>query len=156
MTAPNPAHAADLRWLRFAVELSHQCPRVDRAYAVGAVVVAADGTRLATGYSRETDPVSHAEEVALAKLTDADEALLRGATIYSSLEPCSRRASRPCSCTQLILDAGIGRVVLAWREPPLFVDDAQGTELLRNAGVEVIEIPELAEAARAANRHLFE
>ncbi|HZZ49770.1 MAG TPA: dCMP deaminase [Pseudonocardia sp.] len=156
MTESNPTRAADLRWLRFAVELSHQCPQVDRAYAVGAVVVAADGTQLATGYSRETDPVSHAEEVALTKLAGTDEALLRGSTLYSSLEPCSQRASRPRSCTRLVLDAGIGRVVLAWREPPLFVADAQGTELLRAEGVEVIEIPELADAARAANRHLFE
>jgi pyrimidine deaminase RibD-like protein len=120
------------------------------------VIVAADGTRLATGYSRETDSVSHAEEVALAKLATADEALLPGATLYSSLEPCSQRASRPRSCTRLILDAGIGRVVLAWREPPLFVADAQGSELLEEAGVEVVEVPELADAARAANRHLFE
>jgi len=112
------------------------------------------GEQLAFGYSRETDPVVHAEESALAKLAGSGIDL-SGATIYSTLEPCSERASRPRTCTQLILDAGIGRVVLAWREPSLFVADAQGSELLAAAGVTVVELPEFAEAARAVNAHLF-
>jgi diaminohydroxyphosphoribosylaminopyrimidine deaminase/5-amino-6-(5-phosphoribosylamino)uracil reductase len=81
---------------------------------------------------------------------------LRGATLYSTLEPCSLRASRPRTCSQLILEAGVGRVVLAWREPSLFVADAQGVELLTAAGVTVLELPELAEAARAVNAQLFQ
>lgn len=125
-----------------------------RAYAVGAVIVGADGEQLAFGYSRETDALVHAEESALAKLAGSGLDL-SGATIYSTLEPCSERASRPRTCTQLILDAGIGRVVLAWREPALFVADAQGSELLAAAGVTVVELPEFAEAARAVNAHLF-
>ena len=63
------------------------------------------------------------------------------------MEPCSTRASRPRSCTQLILAAGITRVVFAWREPSIFVD-GRGAELLAAAGVEVVEVPELADAAR--------
>jgi pyrimidine deaminase RibD-like protein len=140
--------------MRAAIELSKQCPPVESAFAVGAIVVDAAGTRLADGYSRETGPVVHAEESALAKLAGSGLDLA-GATLYSSLEPCSRRASRPLSCTQLILRAGIGRVVLAWREPPLFVADAQGATLLERAGVTVVELPELAEAARAVNAHLL-
>ena len=95
----------------------------------------------------------HAEESALNKL-DASDPRLPGATIYSTLEPCSQRKSRPLSCTQLILAAGIGRVVIAWREPSLFVADCQGAELLEAAGVTVVEMPELGERAREANRHL--
>ncbi len=45
-----------------------------------------------------------------------------GTTVYSSLEPCSARASRPRTCTELILAAGVQRVVFAWREPAVFVD----------------------------------
>ena len=144
----------DRRWLTAAIELSKRCPPVDQAFAVGAVIVGADGVQLAFGYSRETDPVVHAEESALAKLAGSGVDL-SGATIYSTLEPCSQRASRSRSCTQLILDAGIKRVVLAWREPALFVADAQGTELLEAAGVAVVELPEFAEAARAVNAYLF-
>jgi len=144
----------DRRWLAAAIELSKRCPPVDRAYAVGAVIVGPDGKQLAYGYSRETDELVHAEESALAKLA-GQRVDLAGATLYSTLEPCSERSSRPRSCTQLILDAGVGRVVLAWREPSLFVADARGAELLSAAGVQVVELPDLADAARAVNAHLF-
>jgi diaminohydroxyphosphoribosylaminopyrimidine deaminase/5-amino-6-(5-phosphoribosylamino)uracil reductase len=140
--------------LRRAVDLSRACPPSTTAFHVGAVVVAADGTELATGYSRETDAAVHAEEAALAKLPPGDPRLAH-ATLYSSLEPCSRRASRPRSCTRLILDAGIPTVVFAWREPPVFVD-GEGAELLRAAGVTVVELPELAPLVRDVNRHLLD
>jgi pyrimidine deaminase RibD-like protein len=107
---------------------------------------------LATGYSREGDPYNHAEEAAIGKLGLRDPRL-RSATMYSSLEPCSTRASRPTSCTRLIVDAGIPRVVFAWREPSIFVD-CEGAELLVAAGREVIEVPELAYLVRRTNVHL--
>jgi pyrimidine deaminase RibD-like protein len=143
----------DRRWLEQAVELSRRCPPSATAFSVGAVVVAADGTPLATGYSREGDPKDHAEEAALAKL-DPDDPRVATATIYSSLEPCSRRASRPRTCTELILAAGIPRVVFAWREPDVFVD-CEGAELLTRAGVEVVEVPELAPVVEEVNAHLL-
>jgi pyrimidine deaminase RibD-like protein len=145
---------SDKEWLRLAVDLAGKCPPSDTAFSVGAVIVDAAGTEIARGYSRENDPRDHAEETALAKIEKADPRL-PGATIYSSLEPCSRRASRPRSCSRLILDAGIRRVVFAWREPAVFVVGA-GSEQLRAAGVTVIEIPELADAARRPNAHLLE
>ncbi|NUW40191.1 hypothetical protein [Nonomuraea rhodomycinica] len=43
----------------------------------------------------------------------------------------------------------------AWKEPPTFVIDANGTEALTAAGVTVITLPELTDAARAANTHLI-
>ena len=142
---------ADVAWLARAVALAAQCPPSATAVSVGAVVVAAGGALLATGFSRETGPADHAEEAALAKLAGAVPA---GATMYSSLEPCASRASRPRPCAELIIAAGLRRVVIAWREPPLFVPGG-GAELLEAAGVEVTEIPALAEAARAPNAHLF-
>jgi 5-amino-6-(5-phosphoribosylamino)uracil reductase len=152
-TGPLPA-AADHHWLALACELAGHCPPSDTAFSVGAVVVAADGTELARGHSREAgDPVVHAEEAALAKLDPADPRL-PGATVYSSLEPCARRASRPAPCARLILDAGVRRVVTAWREPDTFVADADGSGFLSAAGVEVVVLPEHEERAKAPNRHL--
>jgi pyrimidine deaminase RibD-like protein len=140
--------------MRRAVSLAWQCPPSDTAFSVGAVVVAADGTELATGFSREgDDPAVHAEESALGKIAAGDP-LLAGATIYSTLEPCSQRKSRPRTCTELIIAAGLRRVVIAWREPALFVADCQGAELLAEAGLTVAELPELAAEAAAPNRHL--
>lgn len=144
--------AADWRWLRVATDLATQCPPAETAFSVGCVIVAADGTELARGYSRDTDPRVHAEESALARLHGTD---LTGATLYSSLEPCGQRASRPASCSKLIIDAGLRRVVFAWREPRTFVEGV-GAEVLAAAGVEIVEVPELAEEALAPNRHLVQ
>jgi 5-amino-6-(5-phosphoribosylamino)uracil reductase len=147
---------ADRRWLRAAIGLSLRCPPSPRAYSVGAVIVGRDGDVLATGFSREGDASDHAEEAALRKAAalPLGAARLAGATLYSSLEPCSVRASRPRTCTELITAAGIGRVVFAWREPDLFAD-CQGAAILRAAGVAVTEVPELAGQVRAVNAHLF-
>jgi diaminohydroxyphosphoribosylaminopyrimidine deaminase / 5-amino-6-(5-phosphoribosylamino)uracil reductase len=142
----------DERWMSAAVDLAWQSPPSESAYSVGAAIVAADGTLMAHGYSRENDPHVHAEESALAKLPG--DPRLPGATIYSTLEPCSARKSRPLSCTRLIIASGIRRVVIAWREPSLFVADARGYELLEQAGLEVIELPAFAERAKEPNRHL--
>jgi pyrimidine deaminase RibD-like protein len=135
------------------VALAHRCPPSGTAFSVGALIIAADGTEISRGWSRDVDPVVHAEESAL--LRAADDPRVRGATLYTSLEPCSHRASRPRPCARLVLDAAIARVVLAWREPDTFVRGAHGSELLVEAGVEVVEIPDLAEAALAPNRHLL-
>ena len=171
---------ADRGWLREAIELSTRCPPSRSAFSVGAVLVSAAGRVIATGYSRERDPADHAEEAALAKVAAADQVagadrltadrltadrltadrfaggtdLLAGATLYSSLEPCLRRASRPRPCAELIVAAGITRVVVAWLEPPLFVPGG-GAAWLRGAGVTVIEFAELAAQARAVNAHLL-
>jgi diaminohydroxyphosphoribosylaminopyrimidine deaminase / 5-amino-6-(5-phosphoribosylamino)uracil reductase len=171
---PGPqASTADCYWLAQAIELSRRCPPSRTAFAVGAVIVAGDGSVLATGYSREGGPQDHAEEAALAKLSPADprlggvagpelgqrgvagsEPAERGATLYSSLEPCAARASRPRPCTELIIAAGLRRVVIAWLEPPLFAAGG-GAGLLRAAGITVVEIPGLAAEARAVNAALL-
>ncbi|MGH3926298.1 MAG: dCMP deaminase [Pseudonocardiaceae bacterium] len=144
----------DRERLRWAIELGERCPRSATAFSVGAVITDSDGTILATGFSRERDPRDHAEEGALAKL-DTDDPRLAQATLYSSLEPCSTRASRPRSCTELILATAIPRIVFAWREPTLFVD-CEGAELLRAAGREVVEISDLADRVRRTNAHLLQ
>ena len=159
----------DRRFLRWAVELSRLSPPSATAFSVGAVIVSESGEVLSTGYSREQFDHDHAEEVALRKLGStlpppsaalragaapyAPDPRLRGATIYSSLAPCGARASRPVTCVQHILAAGIPRVVFAWREPRLFTD-GRGAEQLRAAGVGVIELADLAPEAARINAHL--
>jgi 5-amino-6-(5-phosphoribosylamino)uracil reductase len=147
---------ADERLLRWAIELSRQCPPSSTAFSVGAVVVSADGEVLCTGFSREQSEHDHAEEVALRKLAPSGgrpDPRLRGAAIYSSLVPCGDRASRPVTCVQHIIGAGLSRVVYAWREPPIFAA-GDGAEKLAAAGISVTEIPALARAAKSINSHL--
>lgn len=60
----------------------------------------------------------------------------RGGTAFVTLEPCNHHGRTP-PCTSALLSAGIGRVVVAVRDPhPLACG---GTEVLRAAGIEVIE-----------------
>jgi diaminohydroxyphosphoribosylaminopyrimidine deaminase / 5-amino-6-(5-phosphoribosylamino)uracil reductase len=151
---------ADRRRLEYAIELSRRAPPLVTAFSVGAVLVAADGSVLATGFSRELDPISHAEEAVLAKLGlpgaagAVDSGRLAGATLYSSLEPCGVRASRPVPCADLIIASGIRRVVIAWLEPPILAPGG-GAARLHAAGVRVDMLPELEPAARAVNEHLL-
>ena len=140
----------DTRFLRAAIELSRQCPPSDTAFAVGAIVVAADGDVMATGFSREQEPQDHAEEVALRKLDPADPRLAT-ATIYSSLVPCGDRASRPVTCVQHILAAGIGRGRLRLARAAHLHRGPRRRAAPRRPGLTVVEIPELAEAAAAVN-----
>ncbi|MDQ1294600.1 MAG: diaminohydroxyphosphoribosylaminopyrimidine deaminase [Actinomycetota bacterium] len=167
MPAPHrPRHPADddARHLLAAIDLSRFCPPSPSAFSVGALVVASDGRILATGHSRETGPTAHAEQVALERLsrlsgfapgphrTDSPETA--GLTLYSSLEPCSTRSSFPQSCTELIIEAGIPRVVFAWREPTTFVT-CEGARILGEAGIEVLELDRYAHEVREVNAHLF-
>ena len=158
------ATAADVAHLRAACRLAARCAPVAAAYNVGALVVAADGaTVLAGGFSRELPGNTHAEEVALARAlaaagpaADGGATLLRGATLYTSMEPCSERLSGKAPCVQRIVDAGIRRVVLAIREPPHFVA-CSGVAQLRAAGVEVVcadGAAECAALALQANAHI--
>lgn len=142
----------DLRELKAAIDESRKCTPDMGSYCVGAVVLTADGSRF-TGYTHETSPTHHAEQEALKKAIEAG-AVLRGATIYASMEPCSTRKSEPKSCTQLILEHGLKRVVFACYEPSKFVR-CDGACTLRAAGVDVRVYPDLAEEVLKINGHLF-
>lgn len=150
----NPPTDQDRSLLKRAIALADNCPPSRTAFAVGALIATSDSTILGEGWSRKSDPHEHAEEAALAAVAQQHVALLSDATIYSSLEPCSTRASRPVTCTQHILDAGIPRIVFAWAEPPVFVD-CVGAEILAEAGREVVHIEDLSDLAREPNLHLF-
>lgn len=143
----------DADWLRAAIELSKLCPATDSAFCVGAILVSASGQVIAQRYSRQSEPKDHAEEAALADAA-ASGADLRGATLYTSLEPCLRRASRPAGCAELILGSGIRRVVYAWREPPVF-QPGGGAAWLAERGINMVELPDLAGAAQAVNERVL-
>ncbi len=74
----------------------------------------------------------HAEEQALAQAG----ARARGATAYVTLEPCARRTSGAASCADLLIQAGIARVLIAARDPHPFAAGV-GIERLQAAGVAV-------------------
>ncbi|QES38458.1 hypothetical protein DEJ48_38065 [Streptomyces venezuelae] len=140
---------ADGAWLAVACQLATASPPSASEFSAGAVVVADDGTELARSYSRESGAHHHAEEGALAKLRPNDPRLA-AATLYASLEPCAEGGSRPRPCAALIRDAGVRRVVVAWRRP-----DTPGTGRVEDTGVTVVELSEYADVAKSPNSHLM-
>lgn len=143
--------AEDRKYLQMAIDESRKCTPGFTSYCVGAVVVTAR-KELFPGYTHETSPTRHAEQEAIAKAVAAGAAL-HGATIYCSMEPCSQRSSEPVSCSELILDHGINRVVFALYEPDRFVC-CRGALNLRERGVEVRAYPSMGEEVRRINGHL--
>ena len=138
----------DEKFLLQAAALATGCPPAERGFSVGAVLVK-DGNIVATGYSREGAGNMHAEEIAIAKAREIGVDV-KGTTIYSSLEPCHPRLSGKPSCTQLIIEAGIARVVFTLKEPPIFVE-CKGEETLRGAGLDVVHDSRLAAEVISAN-----
>lgn len=74
---------------------------------------------------------SHAEIIAL---TEAGENA-RGATLYVTLEPCCHHG-KTGPCTKAIIKAGVGRVVVAAKDPNPLVS-GKGIKEMRDAGIEV-------------------
>lgn len=102
---------------------------------VGCVIVGQSGQVLGAGYTRGPGE-HHAEISAAAAAAESGHAIV-GATLYSTLEPCSFHGRTP-ACAHAIVSRGISRVVIGIRDPNPKVDGA-GLVILRQAGLEVVE-----------------
>lgn len=110
---------------------------------VGAVLVK-NGRVVSSGF-HERAGAPHAEVMALKRAGG----LAKGATLYSTLEPCNHHGRTP-PCSEAIIRAGVKRVVFASSDPNPLVD-GKGLSSLRSAGIQVT--PHIMkEAADALNR----
>lgn len=144
--APNDrVSEEDLGFLDRAVELGRRgWGRVSPNPMVGCVVVQ-KGEVVGEGWHRELGG-PHAEVHALAEAGES----ARGATAYTSLEPCAHTGRTP-PCTRAILDAGINRVVLGAADPG---SGAGGAAVLRAAGMRV-DGPVFSSAEAASHNPAF-
>ena len=108
-----------------AIGLSEPNPRV------GCVIVSTAGTVVGRGHTQEAGG-AHAEVMALRDAA-ANGADVRGATVFVTLEPCSHHGRTP-PCADALVAAGVGRVVMAMRDPNPLVA-GQGAARLAAAGV---------------------
>ncbi|WP_394804844.1 bifunctional diaminohydroxyphosphoribosylaminopyrimidine deaminase/5-amino-6-(5-phosphoribosylamino)uracil reductase RibD [Sphingomonas agrestis] len=99
---------------------------------VGCVAVR-DGVVVGRGWTQPGGR-PHAEAMALAQAG----AKSRGATIYATLEPCAHVSPRGPACADLLVEAGVARVVMALGDPDPRTN-GKGAARLRDAGVDVVE-----------------
>ena len=122
-----------------AIGVSDPNPRV------GCVVVR-NGAAVGRGHTQHAGG-AHAEVMALADAASRG-ADVRGATVYVTLEPCAHHGRTP-PCADALVAAGVGRVVIALRDPNPLVS-GKGAARLAAAGIAV----EWCDAARAESHAL--
>ncbi|MDP3740399.1 MAG: bifunctional diaminohydroxyphosphoribosylaminopyrimidine deaminase/5-amino-6-(5-phosphoribosylamino)uracil reductase RibD [Hyphomonadaceae bacterium] len=143
MTTGSP----DERFMARAIEIARaRLGRTAPNPSVGCVIVR-DGAIIGEGVTGDGGR-PHAEEIVLRALGDA----AKGACAYVTLEPCGARTSGSLSCSQLLVEAGISRVVVACADPhPL---GAHGISRLGASGVEVM-LGVLREEGEKLNQGFF-
>jgi len=124
------------RWMRMAIEVAALARGTtgDNPW-VGCTIVSASGALLGRGHTQ--GPGEDHAEIAAARHAQAAGHSVVGATLYSTLEPCSFHGRTP-ACSRSIAERGVSRVVIGMRDPHPRVD-GEGIRILRDAGVEVIE-----------------
>jgi diaminohydroxyphosphoribosylaminopyrimidine deaminase/5-amino-6-(5-phosphoribosylamino)uracil reductase len=117
---------------------------------VGAVIVY-NGRIIGEGYHVRCGE-GHAEVNAFASVQPTDEPILKKATIYVSLEPCSHYGKTP-PCADLIIKKGIQRAVVGCIDEFAEVQ-GRGIEKLRKAGIDVT-VGVLEGECKMLNRRFF-
>jgi diaminohydroxyphosphoribosylaminopyrimidine deaminase / 5-amino-6-(5-phosphoribosylamino)uracil reductase len=102
---------------------------------VGCVITDAQGSVLARGHTQ--GPGEHHAEIEAILDAQAHGHAVAGATMYSTLEPCSFHGRTP-ACSRVIVEHRIGLLVIGMRDPHPRVD-GEGARIVRDAGIEVIE-----------------
>lgn len=129
MTSHTPLD--DCRHLREAIHVAARIPgRTWPNPPVGALVVRDDGRVVGRG-AHHGPGTRHAEVVALDEAGDQ----ARGATLYSTLEPCNHHGRTP-PCAPRVAGSGIRRLVVGIRDPNPSVAGG-GLGVVRDAGIDV-------------------
>ena len=147
---PKQITTNDYRWMRVAIAASRRAEgRTAENPPVGCAIVGAKGQLLAVGHTGQGGR-PHAETQAIAK---SPPALLAGATVYVTLEPCAH-VGQTGPCADALINQKIARVVIAVADPDQRVNGA-GIKRLCDAGV-VVDIGVCAsEAKRVLAGFLF-
>lgn len=150
--------------MRLALEEARKCsPDMSRKPhpLVGAVAVTASGELLETAYRGEPvryrgdkEAEDHAEFTLIEKKLKG--ASLVGATIYTTLEPCTIRNPPKLPCVKWLIDSKVGRVVIGmWDPNPLI--RGLGCRQLRQANIitQMFDDDFMADL-EALNRHFIQ
>ena len=137
--------------MQLAVELaSKSISEEGRVSPKVGAVVERDGVILAGAYRGEIKKGEHAEYTLLErKLQDID---LEGATLYSTLEPCTHRNHPKIACTDRVIARNLKRVVIGTLDPNASIRGL-GELRMQDAGIEITRFdPDLVLQLRELNK----
>lgn len=128
------------KWMQRAVDLARssiaEAGRIDFPPAVGVVIVK-DGVEVTSSFRGQCAEGAHAEFCAL---KDVGPELARGATVYTTLEPCSRRNAPKISCAQHLIGSDVAAVFIGMYDPNPKIY-REGWRMLRDAGIGLYDFP---------------
>lgn len=141
----------DEKYMRRCIQLAANGIQGARPNPMVGSVIVANERIIGEGYHVRCGE-GHAEVNAFASVSPEDESLLKDATIYVSLEPCSHYGKTP-PCADLIIKKGVRRVVVGCIDPFAEVQ-GRGIQKIREAGIEVV-VGVLEDECRWLNRRFF-
>jgi len=117
------------------------------------VVIVKDGEELGRSYRGRTGSGEHAEYGLLKELRDKGVDV-SGATVYTTLEPCSSRNHPKKPCAAHLIEAGVEEVVIGMYDPnPRIFRD--GWRMLREAGIGIRDFDQALRAEIAQDNEAF-
>lgn len=134
--APAAVTSEHESWMRLAMEEGELARGAtgDNPW-VGCVIVSPAGELVGRGHTQ--GPGEDHAEIAAARYAQAHGHSIAGATLYSTLEPCSFHGRTP-ACADSIAGRGVARVVIGMHDPHPRVN-GEGIRILQRAGLEVID-----------------
>jgi pyrimidine deaminase RibD-like protein len=145
----------DRNFMEKAIDISQASKNEDdsgRYPKVGAVVVNARGEEIAVAH-RGAITGQHAEYHALEEILRNVQ--VAGSTVYTTLEPCTKRTPNKIPCAERLFQRRVGRVVIGMLDPNKDIC-GRGVLYLQEHGVQVsLFDPDLARAVQDINRHFI-
>ncbi|MFO0939456.1 MAG: bifunctional diaminohydroxyphosphoribosylaminopyrimidine deaminase/5-amino-6-(5-phosphoribosylamino)uracil reductase RibD [Pirellulales bacterium] len=127
--------ADDHQWMQLALDLARRgLGHVEPNPMVGCCLVR-EGNLIESGYHAKFGQ-AHAERAAILAALEVGKAdQIKDCTAYVTLEPCCHHGKTP-PCTDLLIEVGVSRVVIAMQDPFGLVQ-GKGIQQLRSAGIQV-------------------
>jgi diaminohydroxyphosphoribosylaminopyrimidine deaminase / 5-amino-6-(5-phosphoribosylamino)uracil reductase len=129
-----------LNWMRLSIEMARKSKTEDNRSSVApnvGVVIVKDGAILGESFRGRTGEGEHAEYGLLKELEGVD---LKGAIVFTTLEPCSRRGPGKSPCAEWLVGRGISTVYIGRYDPNPKIY-REGWRLLRDRGMALRDYP---------------
>jgi pyrimidine deaminase RibD-like protein len=142
------------KFMELAVEEARKSkPEDDKPHPKVGVVVVKNGDVLATAYRGELGKGDHGEFTALEK--KLPDATVAGATVYTTLEPCTTRNHPKLPCAARLIERKVKRVVIGMHDPNRTVY-GRGWVMLQEAGILTADFePDLKAEIKELNREFI-